>query len=575
MAEIDDYPLLRLSMKPEDLLRMFNNLRNYNPHYKRWDYRINNMPQISDFEMLYLPARDKVILVCDKGDFESMNKISSYFTEAIRIQAKRFDSDDSVLDYWQANKKYICGQSEKIYKSTRPGALNDTIYKLKVGVGSFRPMVIASIIKTYRAKRVLDFSAGWGDRLIAAMAQNVDLYVGVDPNSLLHPKYKEIEDFFRPYSTTKVRMIQAPFEAEFDIDERFDLVFTSPPYYNLEIYSDEPTQSSRYGNLENWYSKFLMPSIKKAWAMLVDGGYMVLNINDFYDGTKYVERMINDINRFRDSIYFGLVSYAEVQKQAISPQPMWIWRKRILRQDEPITIGTVNYANDRFNVVADHLLPGGTKQRAWRVFDVPEDELVYASASQGGAQIALAMAGKLAGKRVIIFSQNAFHNMVFKARMYGAFIYVKEGKLSNVMRIAEEYARKNGARYIPFGFEFPEFAKELEHRLQDASQLIRPDSTIFVTVGSGTLAKILLKVFPKNKFILIAANTAWTFPEFENDPRITLYNAVETFLEPADIPPPYPSVPQYDAKLWRFVTEHGKSGDTIWNVACDKLPDES
>jgi hypothetical protein len=48
-----------------------------------------------------------------------------------------------------------------------------------------------------------------------------------------------------------------------------------------------------------------------------------------------------------------------------------------------------------------------------------------------------------------------------------------------------------------------------------------------------------------------------------------LYEAPESFYAVAELPPPYSSVRKYDAKLWRFVLQHGQSGDWIWNVGRD------
>ena len=44
------------------------------------------------------------------------------------------------------------------------------------------PLIIKYFIRKFAARRVLDFSSGWGDRLIGALTSDIDLYVGVDPN---------------------------------------------------------------------------------------------------------------------------------------------------------------------------------------------------------------------------------------------------------------------------------------------------------------------------------------------------------------------------------------------------------
>ena len=53
------------------------------------------------------------------------------------------------------------------------------------------------IIEHFNSKKILDMSSGWGDRLVGAMACNIDCYHGFDPNSCLHPGYKKMIEFFK------------------------------------------------------------------------------------------------------------------------------------------------------------------------------------------------------------------------------------------------------------------------------------------------------------------------------------------------------------------------------------------
>ena len=53
--------------------------------------------------------------------------------------------------------------------------------------------------KKYKATRVLDFTAGWGARLIAAMALDID-YIGIDSNKSLKPGYDKLIALLKPYS---------------------------------------------------------------------------------------------------------------------------------------------------------------------------------------------------------------------------------------------------------------------------------------------------------------------------------------------------------------------------------------
>ena len=107
-----------------------------------------------------------------------------------------------------------------------------------------RPAAAACAYKKNKAKKVLDFTAGWGARLIAAMALDID-YTGIDANKALKPGYDKIIKTLSPYSKSKVKMIFKKAETV-DISKlKYDFVFTSPPYEYLEVYE----------NMENYEKK--------------------------------------------------------------------------------------------------------------------------------------------------------------------------------------------------------------------------------------------------------------------------------------------------------------------------------
>ena len=79
--------------------------------------------------------------------------------------------------------------------------------------------------------------------------------------------------------------------------------------------------------------------------------------------------------------------------------------------------------------------------------------------------------------------------------------------------------------------------------------------------GSGALSRALEATWPnaKHNAIRIGFN-----PKLGN---AKMFEAPESFDERAQFPPPYPSCANYDAKLWRFVSEYACSGALVWNVA--------
>ena len=77
-------------------------------------------------------------------------------------------------------------------------------------------------------------------------------------------------------------MIPSGFEtAKLPSNMTFDFIFTSPPFYDKEIYSDSPEDSLlSYGSLDEWIDKFLLYSTKKAWNLLEVGGHYLIYIRD-------------------------------------------------------------------------------------------------------------------------------------------------------------------------------------------------------------------------------------------------------------------------------------------------------
>ena len=70
-------------------------------------------------------------------------------------------------------------------------------------------------------------------------------------------------------------------------DDIVHLTCTSPPYYNLEIYSDECTQSHHYGTYDEWYNQFLKPVVYGVLERLIDGGKSCWSVKNFKTNKNY------------------------------------------------------------------------------------------------------------------------------------------------------------------------------------------------------------------------------------------------------------------------------------------------
>tara|TARA_B100002019_G_scaffold109885_2_gene94472 strand:+ start:2551 stop:3762 length:1212 start_codon:yes stop_codon:yes gene_type:complete len=236
----------------------------------------------------------------------------------------------------------------------------------KYVASQFKPSIAKGFYDYFRSGNVLDFSAGWGDRLAGFYCgETTKSYVGIDPNTLNHPNYKKQVEFYKENQT----FFEEPKEVEFicepaeDVDyskyeNYFDTIFTSPPYFNVEKYSDEDTQSYiRYKDIDSWNKNFLHKTIEKIIPTLKKNGILAINIADVYDAkNKTYFDICNPMNDFIKSQgleYYGCIGmemtkrfnsggagnakseyFSEDLKDKTKEteniafgEPIWIWKK--------------------------------------------------------------------------------------------------------------------------------------------------------------------------------------------------------------------------------------------------------
>jgi len=221
-------------------------------------------------------------------------------------------------------------------------------------------------------------------------------------------------------------------------------------------------------------------------------------------------------------------------------------------------------------VVRDDLFPGGTKARFMPMLFDGVEEAVYASPAEGGAQTALATVAKDLGKRATIFvaARARLHPRTLEAARLGAKIVpVRPGYLSVVQARANDYAKANGARLVPFGVDLPEAIT----RLAEAARATRLDpDEVWCAAGSGVLARALAQAWPRASRHAVQVGRELA-PKDVADATIHVYP--RPFADVAKALAPFPSDPHYDAKAWETMTARTGPGRVVfWNVAGPARP---
>ena len=128
---------------------------------------------------------------------------------------------------------------------------------------------------------IYDYSAGYGGRLLGITSSNMRYnYIGIDPNTETIKYLNYLNNCIEEAVGIKGKIIQNVSE-EYQ-PNNIDLAFSSPPYFNLEKYSDEETQCMvRYRTLDEWFSGYAEPTIKNIYKSLNKDGIFATNIADY------------------------------------------------------------------------------------------------------------------------------------------------------------------------------------------------------------------------------------------------------------------------------------------------------
>ena len=183
-----------------------------------------------------------------------------------------FSDDKLKQELWELTIK-INRRDKAPYPS--PTDVYECHRKCKGSIVAFKASTAKYVYKLFGAKNVLDPTAGWGGRMLGAMSLGIN-YTGIDTNVNMREAYKSMMEIGKPIERHdgnftnitsakynggyKMRM---EWTSCFDVDfsgKGYDLVLTSPPYDNMEIY-----EHSELYDCENnrYYEDFLIPLMYK------------------------------------------------------------------------------------------------------------------------------------------------------------------------------------------------------------------------------------------------------------------------------------------------------------------------
>ena len=170
----------------------------------------------------------------------------------------------TLFTFCEKNNRYIGSDIKKYYYC----------YGLCFGrINAFKITNALTLYYKYKPTAILDPFCGFGGRLVAAMLQNIN-YIGIDLNIDLKPGYDKLREDLGKMSQSKTELL---FQDAITVDyskKYYDMVFTSPPYENIEIYKNMEKKTSH-----EW-SEFYNTIFHNLWNNLQKGGIFAININE-------------------------------------------------------------------------------------------------------------------------------------------------------------------------------------------------------------------------------------------------------------------------------------------------------
>jgi 16S rRNA G966 N2-methylase RsmD len=153
----------------------------------------------------------------------------------------------------------------------------------------YRPLLTKRIVETFNCKNVLDVCVGWGGRMLGSACLDGVKYTGIEPYSKTYAGLETIKNNLQLDNVILYNDVAENIIPQ--LKKEYDLALTSPPYYNLELYSTEA--SHHYGTYANWVDKFLRPVVYGVLDKLIDTGYSCWSVKNFKTDKKY--NLKNDV----------------------------------------------------------------------------------------------------------------------------------------------------------------------------------------------------------------------------------------------------------------------------------------
>lgn len=293
------------------------------------EYRDNEFKKLMDFDHSNI-IEDNVV----KQTMHGLGLAWSYFPHAYNVKC---NNKFTPYEVFNDNEKFM----KVIEKRLKMGTyISDSgilkmlkLYSNTQAVSNFRPTAAAAIYDKFAPNgTVWDMSGGWGGRMLGAIKSSVKQYIATEPSK---KTFQGLFDLGHDYGgKTNIRLSLQGSEDYTPDKESLDLCFTSPPYFDLEKYSEDKNQSYlKYPNIGDWLNNFLGKTIQNCWHGLKKDGYLLINIADHKKSDISLEYATVKLAKDIGFYYIGTLKLAlsnpnmKNRQSAFKYEPIFIFKK--------------------------------------------------------------------------------------------------------------------------------------------------------------------------------------------------------------------------------------------------------
>ena len=282
-------------------------------------------------------------LIAIESGGTSVATINDFYFKDLMAKVKLYSPRWSIEEVLQSDELlgYFWSRilaSDKVFPKNAPLIKNfETAFRISGGGVTMKPSnfpmkSVDRILQKYNLNNsYLDFSCGWGVRMLSAFKHRID-YFGIEPNFLLVERLQQLHQDYQTVNLVQVNKeirVTGSEILQSDWQGKFGLVFSSPPYFNLEDYKIGEQSYKKGVSFSDWLTNYLNPTILNIHTYLIPNGFFAINIKNFadYKLTEAVFNMANGLFEHQETICLENIKRPSAKKDLNTDENIFIFRK--------------------------------------------------------------------------------------------------------------------------------------------------------------------------------------------------------------------------------------------------------